>query len=47
MKQMGQQARQEAEQLHSWNNTAILLEQLFASILSKKERADGEVLAQP
>ncbi len=47
MKQMGQQARQEAEQLHSWNNTAILLEQLFASILAKKERADGEVLAQP
>jgi glycosyltransferase involved in cell wall biosynthesis len=46
LKHMGQQARQEAEQLHSWSNTAFLLEQLFTSILSKKEEVDGKAPAQ-
>jgi glycosyltransferase involved in cell wall biosynthesis len=46
LKQMGQKARQEAERLHSWTNTAALFEQLFTSILSNKERVNGNILAQ-
>jgi glycosyltransferase involved in cell wall biosynthesis len=46
LKQMGQKARQEAERLHSWTNTAALFEQLFASILSNRERVNGNILAQ-
>jgi glycosyltransferase involved in cell wall biosynthesis len=45
IRQMGQQARQEAEQSHSWKNTAVMLNKLFVSILSEGKNPERTVMA--